>query len=35
MIMQVLREQYNIVWYPWESEEIRKLDKEILSDPYK
>ena len=35
MIMQVLREEYNIVWYPWESEEIRQLDKEILPEPYR
>jgi len=35
MIMQALREQYNIVWYPWESEEIRQLDKEILPEPYR
>jgi len=34
-ITQALRERYNIVWYPWESDEIRQLDKEILPEPYR
>ena len=34
LITQALRERYNIVWYPWESEEIRQLDSEILPDAY-
>ena len=35
LITQALRERYNIVWHPWESEEIRQLDKEILPEPYR
>jgi len=34
-ITQALRERYNIVWYPWESDEIRQLDKETLPEPYR
>jgi len=35
LITQALRERYNIVWYPWESEEIRQLDRENLAAPYR
>ncbi|MCW3140639.1 MAG: hypothetical protein N2V72_00445 [Methanophagales archaeon] len=35
LITQALRERYNIVWYPWESEEIRQLDRENLPAPYR
>ena len=35
LITQALRERYNIVWYPWESDEIRQLDKETLPEPYR